>query len=202
MKSKKITPLTRFPLVSVLCFLMLTPFALQGQLVGESSSGSSQVIDSPESVQQNTNYDWQGFPLTASSPEQTMVLISKEVPREVRPGTAYSYKIMVANNSAFQIDKVILTERIPSNFQFESASPSPEVRDDLLRFEFEALAPRQVEVIAITGTTAGPGQVNHLNDTTLDFVIGPLTSITSVVQPQLGLLVEAPTDTIIGDRAL
>ena len=70
-----------------------------------------------------------------------MVLISKEVPREVRPGTAYSYKIMVANNSAFQIDKVILTERIPSNFEFASASPSPEVRDNLLRFEFEALAP-------------------------------------------------------------
>ena len=41
--------------------------------------------------------------------------------------------------------------------------------------------------------------MNHLNDTTLDFVIGPLTSITSVVEPQLGLLVEAPADTIIGD---
>ena len=42
-----------------------------------------------------------------------MVLISKEVPREVRPGNPYSYKIMVTNNSAFQIDKVVLTERIP-----------------------------------------------------------------------------------------
>ena len=199
MKSNQMTPLTRFPLVSVLCFLLLTPFALQGQLVGESSSGSAQVIDSPESVQQNTNYDWQGFPLTASSPEQTMVLISKEVPREVRPGNPYSYKIMVTNNSAFQIDKVILTERIPSNFEFASASPNPELRDNLLRFEFEALAPRQVEVISITGTTPGPGQINHLNDTTLDFKIGPLTSITSVVQPQLGLRVEAPADSIIGD---
>ncbi len=187
-------------MVSVLCFLLFSPFVAHAQLVGESNaSGSAQVIDSPESVQQNTNYDWQGFPLTASSPEQTMILISKEVPREVRPGSPYSYKIMVTNNSAFQIDKVILTERIPSNFEFETASPSPEVRDNLLRFEFKALAPRQVEVIAITGSTPGPGQVNHLNDTNLDFVIGPLTSITSVVQPQLGLLVEAPADTIIGD---
>jgi len=201
MKSNTITPLTRLPLVSVLCFLLLSPFATQGQLVGESSaSGSAQVIDSPESVQQNTNYDWQGFPLTATSPAQTMVLISKEVPREVRPGNPYSYKIMVTNNSAFQIDKVVLTERIPSNFDFGSASPAPEVRDNLLRFEFDALAPRQVEVISITGSTPGPGQVNHLNDTTLDFVIGPLTSITSVVQPQFGLLVEAPADSIIGDQ--
>lgn len=201
MKSNTTTPLTRLRLVSVLCFALLTPFAMQGQLVGDSNAtGSSQVIDSPESVQQNTNYDWQGFPLTASSPEQTMILISKEVPREVRPGTPYSYKIMVTNNSAFQIDKVILTERIPSNFEFESASPNPEARDNLLRFEFEALAPRQVEVISITGSTPGPGQVNHLNDTTLDFNIGPLTSITSVVQPQLNLAVEAPTDSIIGDN--
>jgi len=199
MKSIKSTPLTRFPLVSVLCFLLLNPLTSHGQLVGNSSNGTAEVIDSPESVQQNTSYDWQGFPLTAKTQDQAMVLISKEVPREVRPGTPYSYKIMVTNNSAFQIDRVILTERIPSNFQFENASPKPEVRDNFLRFEFDALAPRQVEVISITGTTPGPGQINHLNDTTLDFVIGPLTSITSVVQPQLNLLVEAPADSIIGD---
>ena len=43
MKSNTITPLTRLPLVSVLCFLLLSPFATQGQLVGESSaSGSAQ----------------------------------------------------------------------------------------------------------------------------------------------------------------
>lgn len=187
-------------MVTVLCFSLFSPLAVSGQLVGESkTSGSAQVIDTPESIQQNTNYDWQGFPLTAKSPAETMILISKEVPREVRPGIEYSYKIMVTNNSAFQIDKVILTERIPSNFNYVAASPSPEVRDTLLRFEFDALAPRQVEVITITGSASGPGQVNHLNDTTLDFGIGPLTSITSVVQPQLALMVEAPTDSIIGD---
>ena len=187
-------------MVTVLCFSLFSPLVTFGQLVGESNtSGSAQVIDTPESIQQNTNYDWKGFPLTANSPEQTMILISKEVPREVRPGIEYSYKIMVTNNSAFQIDKVILTERIPPNFNYVSSSPEPEVRDSLLRFEFDALAPRQVEVITITGSTEGPGMVNHMNDTTLDFGIGPLTSITSVVQPQLGLVVEAPADSIIGD---
>jgi uncharacterized repeat protein (TIGR01451 family) len=200
MKSKTSRPWAKLTAIAVLCWSLLTPLATFGQLVGESSSsGSAQVIDTPESIQQNTNYDWQGFPLTATSPDQTMILISKEVPREVRPGTPYTYKIMVTNNSAFQIDKVILTERVPSNFDYESASPEPELRDTYLRFEFDALAPRQVEVITITGSTSGPGQINHLNETTLDFGIGPLTSITSVVEPQLGFLVEAPADSIIGD---
>ncbi|MCG8528327.1 MAG: DUF11 domain-containing protein [Opitutales bacterium] len=200
MKSKTSRPWTYLPKVAVLCFSLLSPIALMGQLVGDdSASGSSQVISSPESIQQNTNSDWQGFPLTANTPEETMILVSKEVPREVRPGIEYTYKIMVTNNSSFQIDKVVLTERIPSNFSYSSASPEPEVRDAFLRFEFDALAPRQVEVITVTGSTAGPGEVNHMNDTNLDFGIGPLTSITSVVEPKLGFIVEAPADSIIGD---
>jgi uncharacterized repeat protein (TIGR01451 family) len=185
--------------LSVLSVALWSHTTLHGQLIGEGNASEPQTIGNPETLQQSTNYDWQGFPLTAKSPEQTMILISKEVPREVRPGAEYSYKIMVTNNSAFQIDRVVLTERIPSNFNFSSAAPTPEARDNYLRFEFEALAPRQVEVITISGSTPGPGQVNHLNDTTLDFAVGPLTSITSVVQPQLNLAVEAPADSILGD---
>jgi len=200
MKSRTSRTWTRLSKVAVLCFSLLSPMVLMGQLVGEDSeSSNSQVISSPESIQQNTSTAWQGFPLTATTPEDTMILVSKEVPREVRPGIEYTYKIMVTNNSSFQIDKVVLTERIPSNFSFQSASPEPEVRDAFLRFEFDALAPRQVEVITITGSTSGPGEVNHMNDTNLDFGIGPLTSITSVVEPKLGFVVEAPEDSIIGD---
>ncbi len=200
MKSNKIKPWTCLSAVVVLFTLLLAPLSSFGQLVGEDSSSSNTlVVGSAESIQQNTAYAWQGFPQGAATPEDTMVLISKEVPREVRPGVDYSYKIMVTNNSSFQVDNVVLTERIPPNFDFISASPDGEVRDNFIRFEFEALAPRQVEVITITGATNGPGDVNHLNETDLDFAIGPLTSITSVVQPQMGLLVEAPEDTIIGD---
>jgi uncharacterized repeat protein (TIGR01451 family) len=188
----------KFATIAVLGLTLAVPATLTGQLVGDGGS-QGQVMGNPETLQQGVNFDWQGFPLTAKTPDQTMIMISKEVPREVRPGADYSYKIMITNNSSFQIDRVVLTERIPSNFQFGTASPTPQARDNFLRFEFEALAPRQVEVITITGSTPGPGQVNHLNDTSLDFAIGPLTSITSVVQPQLNFLVEAPKESIIGD---
>jgi len=198
MKSMKRKPWVVLTFVAALCLSLFSP--ANAQLVGDDAGAQDTlVLDSPESARQNTSYAWQGFPLTAKTPEETFILVSKEVPKEVRPGVEYSYKIMVTNNAAFQIDNVVLTERLPSNFEFAKSSPEAEVRGNFLRFEFQALAPRQVEVITISGSTPGPGMVSHLNDTDLKFAIGPLTNITSVVQPQLGLIAETPETAILRD---
>ncbi len=128
--------------VAALCLSLFSP--ANAQLVGDDAGAQDTlVLDSPESARQNTSYAWQGFPLTAKTPEETFILVSKEVPKEVRPGVEYSYKIMVTNNAAFQIDNVVLTERLPSNFEFACAlssrhwhharwksSPSPDPHPD------------------------------------------------------------------------
>lgn len=158
------------------------------------------VINDPQTVSQDRiSYSWQGFPQTAQSPDQAAVVISKDVPAEVHPDQEYSYDIVVTNRARYQIDEVVIVERLPENFNFVAASPSPQVRGRELRWEFALLAPGQREVITVTGTGSEPGAIRHTGSTDLGFSLPMLTSIISVVEPALEAIARSPESAVLFD---
>lgn len=191
-----VSPLTaRFGRVIVLLAMAGTAIDAAAQ----DSGPQRLVIDAAQSSAPSRAYSWQGFPITAQTPEDAAILVEKEAPAQVRPDTEYSYEIKVSNRSTDQFDQVELTESLPNGFELSNANPKPEVRGRVLKWTFNMLAPGQIEYITISGKATRPGTIDHQGQTRLNVSLRQLTSIVAVIEPSLNLLADAPEKVLISD---
>jgi uncharacterized repeat protein (TIGR01451 family) len=143
---------------------------------------------------------WKGYPVTANTKQETKLLIERKVPKTVRPKKAYTYELKVTNRSYYNLDEVVLIEKIPDNFTVIDVTPKPDKKlGKSLRWEFGLMAPGQKEVITITGKATKAGTVVHRGQADLNFHLGQMTAIMDVVNPSLFLSVEAPKSLIVTD---
>ena len=144
---------------------------------------------------------WKGYPETAKTKKETKLLIERRVPKTVRPKKVYTYELKVTNRSYYNLDEVVLIEKIPSNFTVTSVSPKPDKKlGNSLRWEFGLMAPGQKELITITGKANRAGTVVHRGRADLNFHLGQMTSIMNVVNPSLLFTIESPKDLIVTDN--
>ncbi|NOY75451.1 MAG: DUF11 domain-containing protein [Kiritimatiellaeota bacterium] len=142
---------------------------------------------------------WKGYPVTATK-QETKLLIERRVPKTVRPKKAYTYELKITNRSYYNLDEVVLIEKLPSNFTVIKISPEPDKKSgNALRWEFGLMAPGQKEVITITGKANRAGTVVHRGQADLNFHLGQMTAIMEVVNPSLLFTIEAPKNLIVGD---
>ena len=168
--------------VGIACLLVI------GMLASKSSAG--EMLET-----------WKGYPVTAKTKTETKLLIERKVPKTVRPKKAYSYELKVTNRSYYNLDEVVLIEKLPPNFTLLSVSPKPEkTMGKSLRWDFGLMAPGQKEIITITGKAVKSGTVVHRGQADLNFHLGQMTAIMDVVNPSLLFTLEAPKDLIITDN--
>lgn len=149
---------------------------------------------------EKTNYSWKGYPETAKKPSDTTLLIERTVPQTVRPNQEYSYELKLTNRSAYKLDEIILTEKLPTNFKLTSVSPQPEKRGNTLKWNFGFMAPNQKEIITISGKAAKTGKVVHRGNADLNFRLGQMNAIMEVVNPSLLFTLEAPKEVIVTEK--
>lgn len=144
---------------------------------------------------------WKGYPVTAKTKDETKLLIERRVPKTVRPKKEYTYELKVTNRSYYNLDEVVLIEKLPSNFTLVSASPKPDkTLGKSLRWEFGLMAPGQKNTISITGKAVKAGTVVHRGQADLNFHLGQMTAIMDVVNPSLLFTIKAPKDLIVTDN--
>ncbi len=169
--------------------------ALGASDVTYQSGGGSKASVSSENG--SINVAWSAFPQTVTSKSKAKLLIQREVPDAVTPGNEYTYVIKVSNGSYYKIDKVVIIEKLPSNFELAKAFPKPQLRGNELRWNLGMMAPGQKETFIITGKAKAPGVVKHRGVADLDFNLGQMTTIMEVVEPQLMFKVEAPANAVV-----
>lgn len=146
-----------------------------------------------------STYTWQGFPQNATSPEQALILVEKIAPQQVKPNETYNFEIIISNRAGYAIDNVALTEELPDNFTFASATPSPEVRGNALTWGLGTIEAGQKRTITVTGQATYPGTIRHTGETDLNFDLGQLAAALNVTEPTLSLTVQNNPRVIISE---
>lgn len=152
-----------------------------------------------EAESRGMTYSWQAFPANAPSPDQADVLIEKYVPKEVRPNTDYTVEIVVSNQARYGVDRLVLTERLPENFKLAKATPTPENRQGILRWDLGNLGSNQRETIEVTGQVSKAGSARHTSDADIEFDLRQATGIVAVVEPVFQFDIQAQDRVVISD---
>ncbi len=146
-----------------------------------------------------TQYSWTGFPQSAQSPGEALILIEREVPGEVRPGDDVNYLIRITNQSTFTVDELVHTEQLSASLDFVGASPFPEERDGDYTWTLNNFGPGQVQEITVDGKSNRTGSMRYSGDTDLSFGLGSLSLIASAIQAELDLAVSNPNVSLIDE---
>ena len=130
------------------------------------------------------------------SPEYGILKLDKVLPNEVSMDQAFKYTLILTNLTDNTLSSVTVSEALPDNFSFESASPTPQQLPTQLVWQFDAIGPKVSEEINIFGR---PKDLNTLkSNTTLTYSVLSSANI-RVVKPELELIRNAPSETLLCD---
>lgn len=161
----------------------------QTRLITEATTGAAR----------GRNYTWKAFPTNAIQPTDALVLVEKEVPKEVKPNETFTYEIVVSNRSSFRADEVVLTETLPANFELTEVSPQPERRQDMLQWNFGSMSPGQREIINVSGYATRSGTLRLVGSTDIYFSLGRIDSVVAVVEPLFEFVVDNQATAVINE---
>lgn len=134
--------------------------------------------------------------LTYPSSEYGVLKLDKIIPREVNLEQTFKYSIHITNLTNSSLNGIVLTEALAQNFEFESASPSPQQMPNTLIWRVDSLGPKSTEEVEIYGRAKDINALKHR--TTLTYVVESSTTI-RVVRPELELSRRAPAETLLCD---
>ncbi|MCD4831382.1 MAG: DUF11 domain-containing protein [Anaerohalosphaeraceae bacterium] len=125
-----------------------------------------------------------------------VVRLDKILPERIQTGADFEYRIRVTNLTNMPLADVIVTDTLLSNFQYKSATPTPNVQGNKLIWVFPTLGAREsVEMVGIGVAIAG-GIVENCVDVTYRM---PLCVQSISVQPMLALTKTGPAEVSICD---
>lgn len=120
------------------------------------------------------------------------LLLEKTAPREVMAGQDFNYEILVTNLTEMTLENVMVTEALPSNFQMNSAQPSPAAKKvGEGSWNLGSLAPFEARSIEVRGVAREAGSVSTCS--TVAYNTGMCMNI-PVVKPALQLLATGTTN--------
>ncbi len=134
--------------------------------------------------------------VTYPSSEYGVIKVDKVIPREVNLEQTFKYSIHITNLTNTTLNSIVLTETLAQNYEFESASPSPQQIPGSLIWQIDSLGPKSTEEVEIYGRAKNINAMKHR--TTLTYAVVSSTNI-RVVRPELELTRRAPAETLLCD---
>ncbi len=138
------------------------------------------------------------WPTPGASPAENVIRLERLMPTEVPLNVPFDYTLKVTNLTETPVHDVIVTERLPQNFQLQSSDPQPEKEDANLHWKIGSLDPKASREIKVSGiaTTAE----NLKPCATVSFVV-PLyvEANVAVVEPKLMLAQTALKEVLLGE---
>ncbi len=160
-----------------------------------SAFGEAGSISTSKSVKTS----WLSFPYKSVGVSKAKLLVEREIPDKIVPKKEYTVSLRVTNKSMYKIDGVILVEKLPVNFKFLKAEPTPSVHGNTLEWSLGMMAPGQKEIVSITGMALGAGDIEHAGKVNLKYELGQMITIMEVIEPKLRFNVVAPESAIVND---
>ena len=162
-------------------------------------SYSNETTDGNMATLKSVKTSWMSFPYKTEGVSKAKLLVEREIPNSIVPNKKYTFSLRVTNKSMYKIDGIILKEKIPENFKFIKADPTPSVHGNSLKWNLGMMASGQKETISITGMAVGSGDVEHTGNVGLKYDLGQMITIMEVIEPKLNFAINAPTQAIVND---
>ena len=100
------------------------------------------------------------FAYPSGDPRTSIALLEKCMPPEVIAGVSFDFTLTVINQSeTMALENVVVTDKLPANLKFDSATPAPDSAADTLRWTFPKMNPREVKVIKAKATATDAGTI-------------------------------------------
>lgn len=122
-------------------------------------------------------------------PEGSGLLITKTAPRAVQVDNDYQYTIKATNLTDITLQDVVVEDRMPNTYKFNSASPEADVQKGKFVWELGKLAPGASQTITVSGAATEPGSLTHC--ATGSYSLAACVT-TMVNQPELQLVKTGP----------
>ncbi len=110
--------------------------------------------------------------------------IEKVMPSQVVVGKPYQYTIHVTNDSSCGLDDVVVTERIPANYNLDSATPkTSSLSGQVATWDLGYLKPKEIKMITVTGTAKAGGALISCTKATYNplLCLGPGVGIPAIL---------------------
>ncbi len=129
----------------------------------------------------------------------SLIYVSKDVPAVVRVGEAFAYTIKVQNISDIELQQVGISEVIPSGFSVTNITPAATSSvGSKSTWALANLKPGETQTIKIMGTAQSKQDLPCC--TAIDYKLPELCVKPEVIQPELKVVLAAPSTSLICDR--
>lgn len=125
-----------------------------------------------------------------------IVKLDKNMPKEVQLNGSFDYTIKVTNLTDGMVADVVVTEIVPDNFKFASATPTAAKDGNTLIWKLGSLPAGKSTQITVTGQATDATCVQNCASVT--YVV-PACAYAKVVQPKLLLAKTAPAEVLLCD---
>ncbi|HNX69624.1 MAG TPA: hypothetical protein PLL75_03085 [Candidatus Omnitrophota bacterium] len=125
------------------------------------------------------------------------LLVEKEMPKQIVVGKPYTYTILVSNKSECGLDDVVVTERIPDQYEMNTAAPEPtKTSGRVAEWALGYLKPKETKTITITGVAKAAGNTVSCTKATYSptLCLGP-----EAISPSLKVALEAANQALLCD---
>ncbi len=162
-------------------------FPSEEQVPSETMSNMIVVSEADSSIVSRT-YPW---------PECGIVQLDKVMPKEIGLNKSFNYTIKITNLTDTSLSNIIVSEEIPSNFNFVNSNPTARHEENKLIWEINSLEPKAIRHITVTGMASYAESLKHCT-TVLTPVIPACTSV-AVIEPRLKLIKNVPSESLLCD---
>ncbi len=136
------------------------------------------------------------YKVTRTYPSCAVIELHKKTPAEVHVNAPFSYEINVRNLTDMLVDKIIVTEQLPSNFNLDSTAPAAKAEGKTVIWTVGQLKGGESKKLVIKGTATGSGCITSCATVTYKI---PACANIKVVEPKLRLQKTAPNEVLLCD---
>jgi uncharacterized repeat protein (TIGR01451 family) len=124
-----------------------------------------------------------------------VIILNKHMPKVVRVNKPFEYQIKVTNVTDMVVTDVVVTDQISKNFTVTATEPEAQFKDGKLVWNFTSLRQMESRTLKISGIANTIECVKTCAAVT--YYIAPACGNTTVVEPKLALVKEAPETALL-----
>lgn len=129
--------------------------------------------------------------LPGGAPGGSVIDLEQSLPREVRQGEPFDYRLRVANCADCPVAEVAVVQRLPAGVRLLASHPQAEVQDGVATWRLGTLAIRDSRLIQARAVTDDVGAMTFCCDT---LYRAPLCVTVPSVRPELLLGLDVPAE--------
>jgi uncharacterized repeat protein (TIGR01451 family) len=116
-------------------------------------------------------------PYPTGSLNTSQILLEKTVPKQVMVNRDYAYQIVVTNLQSNTLKNIVITDKLPPNFELVSSDPQAGISGDTAQWAVPELGPDRKVVINLVGKASSIGRISSCATVTWDDYICATTEI-------------------------